>query len=308
MDWLSPAYFFGIALVLLFVPTFLILGILVYIKKREALSRVSPLTTDLLRSPGFSLQKKIGDLHWELMECLLMIPMLTAIIPLLIFIQKNIFDKQVASISWGLVILLITLCVAYYIRKIIKKTKQLNYLHLGYACEMAVGQELELIVRPADRPYRVFHDIPFEGFNIDHLVVSPKGVFVIETKGRSKPLQNGSKQFKVRVEGDALHFPRHVEREPILQTQRNVKCIQKWLTEATGFNVPVGGVLVIPGWYVELKQRMVSPYIMNSTQLSQQLPNLFAGALELGQVQAISHQISQRVKDVDRTRVGRIVS
>ena len=107
----------------------------------------------------------------------------------------------------------------------------------------------------------------------------PNGVFVIETKGRSKPLDNGSKQFKVRVEGDALHFPRHVEREPILQTRRNVKAVQVWLSDATGFDVPVGGVLVLPGWYVELKQKMVFPYVMNSTQLSKQLPNLYVGKL-----------------------------
>ncbi len=308
MGWLSSVYFVGGALALLLVPIFFLLSVVSYIKKKETRSRVSPLTTDLLRAPGFSLQQKIDDINWDLMECLMMIPVLTAVVPMFVFLQMKMADQQFTLISWILVIALIIFGVAYYVRKLFKKMKKLSHFRLGHACEIAVGQELEQVVRPVDRPYRVFHDIPFEGFNVDHLVVSPNGVLVVETKGRSKPIDNGSKQFKVRVEGDALHFPRHVEREPILQTRRNVKAVQAWLSDATGFDVPVGGVLVLPGWYVELKQKMVLPYVMNSTQLSKQLPNLYVGKLELGQVQAIAHQITQRVRDVDRERVDRVAS
>ncbi|WP_116472543.1 nuclease-related domain-containing protein [Zobellella maritima] len=308
MNGLLSVYFVGVALALLVVPMFILLSIVTYIKKREARSRVSPLTTDLLRVPGFSLQQKIDDMKWDLVECLMMIPVLTAIVPMFVFLQVKMADQTFTLTSWLMVILIIIIGLAYYARKLFKQIKKLGYLRLGYACEIAVGQELEQVVRPADRPYRVFHDIPFEGFNIDHLVVSPKGVFVIETKGRSKPLDNGSKQFKVQVEGDVLHFPRHVEREPIVQTRRNVKAVKTWLSNATGFDVPVAGILVLPGWFVELKQSTVSPYVMNAAQLSKQLPKLYVGQLELGQVQAITHQIIQRVQDVDRERVDRIAS
>ena len=34
---------------------------------------------------------------------------------------------------------------------------------------------------------RVFHDLVGEGLNIDHVVVSPHGIFVLETKTWSKP-------------------------------------------------------------------------------------------------------------------------
>jgi hypothetical protein len=36
--------------------------------------------------------------------------------------------------------------------------------------------------------YAVFHDIPGDGFNIDHVLVGPRGVFVIETKARKYSL------------------------------------------------------------------------------------------------------------------------
>ena len=306
MDWLSPIYFYGFALTLFLVPTFLLLGALAYIKKREARSRVSPLTQDLLRAPGFSLQQEINSMRSDLMESMMMIPVLTAIVPIFLFAQAKMQDLPLTFTSWVLVFLLIAIGVIYYVRKFFKQIKKLGFLHLGYACEVAVGQELEQIVRPAD--YRVFHDIPFDGFNVDHLLVSPKGVFVIETKGRSKPLNNGSKQFTVRVEGDALHFPKHVEREPILQTRRNVKAVKKWLSDATGFDMPVKGILVLPGWYVKSVQKMDSPFVVNPKQLSYLFSNMSVDNLDLGQVQAIAYQITQRVRDVDRQRVDRPVS
>ena len=52
--------------------------------------------------------------------------------------------------------------------------------------------------------YRLYHDIPFENYNIDHLVISTNGVFVVETKGRSKKIRDGSKQYRVTVENDSL--------------------------------------------------------------------------------------------------------
>ena len=141
-------------------------------------------------------------------------------------------------------------------------------------------------------------DIPFDGFNIDHLIICPNGVFVIETKGRSKPINNGEKQFKVRVENDALHFPNHVEKAPLEQVRRNVTTVRNWLNSATGTEVPVGGVLVLPGWFVDLRQKITFPYIVSAAALPKQLPQFKAGSLELAQIQAIAHQVEQKVRDV----------
>ena len=35
--------------------------------------------------------------------------------------------------------------------------------------------------------YAVFHDIPGDGFNVDHALIGPAGIFAIETKTRAKP-------------------------------------------------------------------------------------------------------------------------
>ena len=33
---------------------------------------------------------------------------------------------------------------------------------------------------------QIFHDVPADGFNLDHVVVADKGIFVIETKTWSR--------------------------------------------------------------------------------------------------------------------------
>ncbi|GGO77665.1 hypothetical protein GCM10011348_07740 [Marinobacterium nitratireducens] len=303
MEWLSSFYAVGVVLTLFLGPLMLLVGVILYRRKLQSRSRTSPLTANLLRPAGFTLQKQIDALQDDLSECFLAIPVMTTLAPLMLLMQAEFFDKRASLATWMILSGITAIAVGYYAWKALKIVKQLGHLRLGYACEMAVGQELEQIIRPAERPYRVFHDIPFEGFNIDHLIVTPSGVFVIETKGRSKPLNSGSKQFKVRLEGNALHFPNHIERAPLEQTRRNAQSVRKWLADATGFEVPVAGVLVLPGWYIERKQRSVDPFVMNAAELTQQLPKLRAGTLEAGQVTAVAHQVAQRVRDVDRERV-----
>jgi hypothetical protein len=58
---------------------------------------------------------------------------------------------------------------------------------LGYLGERAVAEYLEPLRAEG---FRVFHDVPAEGrrksFNIDHVLIGPTGVSVIETKTRRK--------------------------------------------------------------------------------------------------------------------------
>lgn len=60
---------------------------------------------------------------------------------------------------------------------------------MGRDGEKVVGQLLTQFI--ADDAY-VFHDIPCNGFNIDHVVIHPNGIFVIETKTYAKPLKGRS--------------------------------------------------------------------------------------------------------------------
>lgn len=229
---------------------------------------------------------------------MLMTPLMLLMFTLLALLQNTLDGTQVSLHQLTIFGVMAAGVFGYYSYRIHKVVRHLQHLKLGYACELAVGQELEYLVRPKDHPYRVYHDIPFDGFNVDHLIISPNGVFVVETKGRAKPINDGTKQFKVRVENNALHFPNHVETGPLEQVRRNVTSVRNWLNSATGTDVPVGGILVLPGWYIELCQKATTPYVVSAAALPKVLPQLRVGMLELAHIQAIAHQVEQKVRDI----------
>jgi hypothetical protein len=84
---------------------------------------------------------------------------------------------------------------------------------------------------------------------VDHAVVSPKGLFVIETKTRSKP--KGTR-VAVRYDGEKLSVNGNVpSRDPIKQVLAISAWVQELVKKSTGKSFPVRPVVLFPGWYVE---------------------------------------------------------
>ncbi len=124
--------------------------------------------------------------------------------------------------------------------------KRLIRLRQGLDGEKAVGQYLEKHREP---DWRVFHDIPCNGFNIDHLLVAPQGIFVIETKTYSKRC---SGQRPIKYDGDALYVNGGPpNRRPIRQAQNARDWLQDQLQRDTERTYPLRGVVIFPDWYIE---------------------------------------------------------
>ena len=78
--------------------------------------------------------------------------------------------------------------------------KRITDADTGARAEQAVAAALQTL--PDD--YYVFHDLEFPGFNIDHVVLGPNGIFLVETKSQKGNitqehgalLRNGRKFFK----------------------------------------------------------------------------------------------------------------
>lgn len=135
--------------------------------------------------------------------------------------------------------------VAVVAWRILKLRKKVKDLMLGRDGEKVVGQQLEGL---REGGAQVFHDIPAPGFNLDHVVISPHGIYAIETKTRSK---NGPKE-RVVVEGDTLTVAGHVpDRHPIEQVTGAARWLENELKKSTGKRFFVRGVVVFPGWFVE---------------------------------------------------------
>ena len=89
----------------------------------------------------------------------------------------------------------------------------------GERGELVVAEQLEELRATG---FRCFHDIVRDGFNIDHVVVGPPGVFVIETKFRS-----GSGVIEFRNGQGIFVGGREEERDPFKQARGN-GCIYPW--------------------------------------------------------------------------------
>ena len=122
---------------------------------------------------------------------------------------------------------------------------QLRALRLGRDGERFVGQKLEEL---RSMGAHVLHDIPGDGFNIDHVVVSDRGIFAIETKTCSKK----SSESRVTFSGEQILIDGHrPDRDPIKQARAESKWLGELLQKSTGKRFPVRAVVLFPNWWVE---------------------------------------------------------
>lgn len=109
-----------------------------------------------------------------------------------------------------------------------------------------MGQFLE---RLRDRGYQVFHDVVGPGFNVDHVLIGPAGVFSVETKTWNKPIRG---EARISVQGDRLLAAGlELDRNPIVQAKAQASWLKTLLLDSTSRTFDVFPVVLFPGWFVE---------------------------------------------------------
>lgn len=220
-----------------------------WLSKWKRRNKRSPLTSDLLRSPGESLRTQIDELSLELS----MIVLFSTAIPLGLYAvwltQYHFTVVNNPKAVAGFYLIIGVGIVVYQAAMLHKTMSHRNDLRLGLDCEQAVGQELNQLMLDG---CRVYHDFLADGFNIDHIVIGATGVFAIETKGRAKPDRGrGQEDVRVVYDGQSLQFPTWKETKPIEQAKRQAVWLSSWLSKATGDKIAVKPALALPGWFVE---------------------------------------------------------
>jgi hypothetical protein len=130
--------------------------------------------------------------------------------------------------------------------RVLRWRPRLRAIRLGIEGERVVGQYLD---RMRGAGYRVFHDVVAEGFNLDHILVGPAGVFTIETKTISKPARGDA---RVSYDGAVLRVAGfEPDRDPIVQAKAQARWLSALITDSTERRVFVRPVVVFPGWYVD---------------------------------------------------------
>ena len=273
--------------------------LLVRRKRRASEERRSPLVKNLLRTPGHGLREQLEedrlDIAFDLAATMLLpAGMLSLLFATAILTGKLPSDAVLAIISVGVVVV-----SSYQVRSLLRRSALIDQLRLGLDAELAVGQELDQLMRQGAI---TFHDMPADKFNIDHVVIAPQGVFAVETKGYRKPIRNvGSGDATVVFDGKALQFPDWASDKPIAQAQRQARWLGEWLSSASGERTEVTPVLALPGWFVERKGRGAVMVLSGPDLQKYLLKARNAHPLSAEQMARLVHQVEQRCRNVKPT-------
>lgn len=203
----------------------------------------SSLRGNLLQNPGQSLDKTLFDVREKYLDNLVVL-----------ITTGSIF--LAAVMQWLLKVppLIMVYTAAFYfaaalifcVPKMLKKIPELKRLRQARDGERAVAECLDLLKKEG---HNVFHDVVGADFNIDHVVVGPKGVFTVGTKTLNKRVSHNTKLYfdgeSVRV-GDA-----ELPDNPVVQARAQAEWFRKTLFDSTSKIFAVKPVVVFPGWFVE---------------------------------------------------------
>jgi hypothetical protein len=190
---------------------------------------------------------------------------------------------------------LISLCafvlVCWATWRVMHGRRVMRQLRQGRDGERAVA---ELLERMREEGFRVFHDISGPNFNVDHLLVGPQGLYVIETKTISKPTNRDA---TIKYDGVTVTVGGFKpDRDPVRQVTAIANWIRDLVKESTGRVVPVRPVVLYPGWFVEPAKNKEAPVWVLSPRA---LPSLVANEptpLQAEDVNMVAFHLSRYVR------------
>lgn len=233
-----------------FLPLFVTLAIVLALRRwRNRDGRRSPINAKLLHGPGEQLRQKIGDLDDSLGSG---IAALMFVGPLFVagwaLGQIDLSKARIGQLGWMLLVAGLAFLV-YQIREIVNIGVRRRRLLEGLIAEQFTAQELNRLI---GQGCIIFHDVPADGFNIDHVVIGPSAVYAVETKSRKKPKKDSeSGHYNVAFDGTALRFPDHVSTSPVEQARRRAAWLAREIHKVTARAAPVIPVVSLPGWWID---------------------------------------------------------
>lgn len=283
-----------IFLLFVFSPYFGMIWYVIHLRKKAAVLKRNPINDYLLRSPGHTLREQLDDLVTDLLLHILMTPLIS------VFMYFSYKSSPKTPLSIGILLIIFLCFLGYATNKIKSVLNKMEKVKLGYDAEMAVGQELNQLMRLG---FYVFHDVNLKStvneFNIDHIVVGKSGVFAVETKGRSKPAElTGKDSAKVTFDGQKLIFPTWEETKPVEQAKRQAQSLEKWLSSAIGESVYAKAIIALPGWYTTTVKKS-SITVINGKNPEKAFLKNGEDVLTEKQICQIVHQLNNLCRDVE---------
>lgn len=201
----------------------------------------SPIKAKPLRLPGQSIAEERENLVEDAVGQPLMLALFFVLIAGLEWWRFYKDMKPNPVLFTGAAILVII----YAVFRIWRVRPKLRNLRQALEGERVVGQFLE---RLREQGFKVFHDVVGDGFNIDHVLIGPSGVFTIETKTWSKPRSGNA---EINYDGERVLIGRlEPDRNPLVQARAQSAWLKSLLAESTGKKFEVRPTVVFPGWFI----------------------------------------------------------
>jgi len=274
--------------------------VMVYVRRwrlaRSLPQSRSPISERLLRPAGESLRLKIGVLEEKFSEQF----SFAIVFPggMLAAVLLTATDGRLSGGLAFAAFTLSTMLLFFLLRRVFKTQTELDRHKLGFHGERAVAEELNQLMLSG---CRVFHDVPMDPYgNIDHVIVSPAGVFAVETKTRSKhSAPKGKPDHVAEFDGKAVKFPTWQDTEMVDQAARQGKQLSTLLTRAVAEPVAVQAVLALPGWFVKSSVPPGKVLVLNPKQIKKMTECAGPAKLPQEMIQRISHQLERECRTVD---------
>lgn len=280
-------------------PLILLLGMKIDRARRANLER-PPQDSKLLRPAGYSLSEHLDNTIERVISKLLWASGLCgfAAFFMIVGLRFIAFHSSVFGTA-----IFASLAVTFLLGSVVATVRamgtvrQVRDLRLGLRGEQAVAEVLHEV---GDAGFRAFHDLPGGAdWNIDHVVVGTRGVYMIETKARRRrKSRNGKPSHVVVYDGKALQFPSGTDIRAIHQAERNMRWLSVYLEKKTGEPVQVEPLVVLPGWFVEYGNGNFRVRVMNANYLARYLRDK-PQILEAAQVRRIITALDEKCRDIE---------
>ncbi len=225
-------------------------------RKEQSEERFKRMVTDYNKPPAHSLGETKNHLSMDLFVKTLGF----ALSPLIILIPVS----MIITIPVTIIVSSIFMFLAS------KDIDHIFRLRKGIRAEMLVGMSLE---RGLTKDYTVLHDFQLgdqynNGSNIDHLIISPQAIYIVETKYKSCP---SGKEAMLKYDRNFITDPSGYKSDDhIKQVQGIIKQFKDYCKREFDIKelpLPVEGFIIYPGWRVDF-----SSAIHNSR--NKDLPNI----------------------------------
>lgn len=254
-------------------------------------ARRSPLKEPPLHNPGQSADRQVRDLIAEKVVLWIVMAVFGIVVALYEWVR---WLAKTPPLPVAMTLMAAGVCgLAWW--KVRKAIPVIRQYAKGRDGEIAVGQFLEDLRRDG---YHVFHDIPSESGNVDHVLIGPGGIFVIETKTNSKPV---GRESKVVYDGQAVTVDGHApDRDPVAQVRAASGQIDNIMRRVLGRSLPLRPVLLYVRWFTQ-QPKGSDIWVLNEDSLAKWLRKAYT-KLDADEARQAAAALEMYVRNYDRPR------